>query len=156
MTDRAIIAVGVDETDSSRRALAWAAQEALRRGACLRVITAWSWEAVESAPLVAVDPEAMLSLADQTQRDAITAVIGPMSIKPSMEREVVQCTAAEALVDASQHAVLVVVGTHGRGPVRSFLLGSVSLSVIKHAACPVVVMPPVATSAREDLAATSR
>jgi nucleotide-binding universal stress UspA family protein len=158
MTESSTIAVGVDDTDSSRRALAWAAREAVRRGASLQVITAWSWDAVEGAPLAAVDPQALLSIADQTQRDAIAEVIGPMAAKPPVAREVVQCSAAEALVDASRHADLVVVGTHGRGPVRSLLLGSVSLSVIKHAACPVVVMPPVTGngSAQQDLAARSR
>ena len=143
MTEKPIIAVGVDETDSSRRALAWAAREAVRRGASLEVITAWAWD-VEAAPLAAVDPGTMLAVAEQTQQEAISDVVGPMDVKPPVIREVVQCTAAEALVDASRHASLVVVGTHGRGPVRSFLLGSVSLSVIKNAACPVVVMPPLA------------
>ena len=142
MTERPIIAVGVDETESSRRALAWAAHEAVRRGAALHVITAWSWDAVEGAPLAAVDPQTLLTIAERTQREAIAEVIGPMPTKPSVTRHVARSTAAEALVDASQQAVLVVVGTHGRGPVRSFLLGSVSLSVIKNAACPVVVMPP--------------
>ena len=142
MTERPIIAVGVDETGSSRRALAWAAQEAVRRGAALHVITAWSWDAVEGAPLAAVDPQTLLAIAERTQRDAIADVVGPMPAKPPITRHVVRCPAAEALADASKGAALLVVGTHGRGPVRSLLLGSVSLSVIKHSACPVVVMPP--------------
>jgi nucleotide-binding universal stress UspA family protein len=146
MTERSIIAVGVDETENSRRALAWAAHEAVRRGASLQVITAWSWDDVEGAPLAAVDPETMVALAEQTQREAIDEVLAPLATRPAISREVVRSTAAEALIDASQHADLVVVGTHGRGPVRSLLLGSVSLSVIKHAACPVVVMPPAAGS----------
>jgi nucleotide-binding universal stress UspA family protein len=141
-----VIAVGVDESESSHRALRWAAHEALRRGAAVEVVTAWSWDAVEGAPLAAVDPTSLRELAESTQRRALTEVIDPMEPRPAVTCRVVQASATEALADASQHADLLVVGTHGRGPVRSFLLGSVSLSVIKHAACPVVVMPPVDTT----------
>ena len=143
MADKSMIVVGVDETASSRRALAWAAREAVRRGATLQVITAWTWDAVEGAPLAAVDPQAMMEVAEATQTEALEAVLAELDVKPVVAREIVQSTASEALVEASRQADLVVVGTHGRGPVRSFLLGSVSQSVIRHAECPVVVMPPV-------------
>jgi nucleotide-binding universal stress UspA family protein len=138
-----VIAVGVDESESSRRALRWAAQEALRRGTGLEVVTAWSWDAIEGASLAEMAPNTMQNLAEQTQNQAIEEVLEAMSPRPEITRRVVQASATQALAEASQHADLVVVGTHGRGPVRSFLLGSVSLSVIKNAACPVVVMPPM-------------
>lgn len=143
MADKSMIVVGVDETASSRRALAWAAREAVRRDATLQVITAWTWDAVEGAPLAAVDPQTMMDVAETTQTEALEAVLAELETPPVVTREIVQSTASEALVDASRRAELVVVGTHGRGPVRSFLLGSVSQSVIRHAQCPVVVMPPV-------------
>jgi nucleotide-binding universal stress UspA family protein len=142
MADKSIIVVGVDETAASRRALAWAAHEAVRRDATLQVITAWTWDAVEGAPLAAVDPQAMMEVAEQTQTEALDEVLAEFDPKPVVAREIVQSTASEALVEASREADLVVVGTHGRGPVRTFLLGSVSQSVIRHAECPVVVMPP--------------
>jgi nucleotide-binding universal stress UspA family protein len=143
MADRSIVVVGVDETASSRRALAWAAREAVRRSATLQVITAWTWDAVEGAPLTAVDPQAMMEVAETTQTEALESVLAELETRPVVAREIVQSAASEALVEASRQADLVVVGTHGRGPVRSFLLGSVSQSVIRHAQCPVVVMPPV-------------
>ncbi|HEX2806431.1 MAG TPA: universal stress protein [Kineosporiaceae bacterium] len=143
MPDTSIIAVGVDDTDSSHRALAWAAREAVRRHADLQVVTAWTWDAVEGAPIAAVDPQMMMDRAEDTQETAVREVIDDLPERPKIIRQIVQGTAADALIDASKHADLVVVGTHGRGPVRAFLLGSVSLSVIKSAGCPVVVMPPV-------------
>jgi nucleotide-binding universal stress UspA family protein len=150
-TGTSVVVVGVDDTEGSRRALEWAAHEALRRGATLQVVTAWTWDAAEGAPLAAVDPTTLMDLAEQTQRDAVDQVLGPMQHRPVVAREVVRSTAADALVAASRQADLVVVGTHGRGPVRSALLGSVSQSVIKHAECPVVVMPPPhRTPARSD------
>jgi hypothetical protein len=39
------------------------------------------------------------------------------------------------------HADLIVVGSHGHGAVRRFLLGSVADRVFKSSACPVMVVP---------------
>jgi nucleotide-binding universal stress UspA family protein len=143
MSQVSVVAVGVDESESSHRALAWAAQEALRRDATLHVVTAWSWDAADGAPVATVDAETMMTLASRAQDRAIAEVVDTMpGPRPQVTRQVVRASATEALAEASQQADLLVVGTHGRGPVRSLLLGSVSLSVIKHAACPVVVMPP--------------
>jgi nucleotide-binding universal stress UspA family protein len=50
----------------------------------------------------------------------------------------------QALVDETASTGLLVMGSHGRGPVRRALLGSVSAHVIHHAHCPVVVCPPAA------------
>lgn len=152
-----VVAVGVDETEASRRALAWAAAEAARRGATLQVLTAWTWDALEGAPLAAVDPAAMRKSAQAVQDEALKAVLADLEDPPAVAAEIVQTTAAEALVEASRHADLVVVGTHGRGPVRSMLLGSVSQAVVRHSECPVVVMPPLHehVDLKEDLVRTT-
>jgi nucleotide-binding universal stress UspA family protein len=49
---------------------------------------------------------------------------------------------ASLLVQLSSTARLVVLGSRGRGPVRSRLLGSVGVDVVRHAECPVVVHRP--------------
>jgi nucleotide-binding universal stress UspA family protein len=50
----------------------------------------------------------------------------------------------ERLVEVAeeQRAVMVVVGSRGRGPLKSALLGSVSAGLAAKAPCPVVVVPP--------------
>lgn len=47
-----------------------------------------------------------------------------------------------ALLDLASEASMIVLGSRGRGPVRSLLLGSVGLTVSQHASCPVVVLRP--------------
>jgi nucleotide-binding universal stress UspA family protein len=49
---------------------------------------------------------------------------------------------ALAIVDyAKEHAIdLIVMGTHGRGPLGHFILGSVAERVVRLAPCPVLTM----------------
>lgn len=51
--------------------------------------------------------------------------------------------AGESIVEAarSEQVDLVVVGSHGRGSVGRFFIGSVSDYVVRHATCPVLVVP---------------
>lgn len=50
---------------------------------------------------------------------------------------------AEAIVDAAsaEDADIIVLGSHGRGPIGRLLLGSVSQQVVRHSRVPVVVVP---------------
>lgn len=57
--------------------------------------------------------------------------------------------AGETIVEAAgaEGADLIVVGTHGRGPVGRLFLGSVSDYVVRHARCPAMVVRPRRTTA---------
>ena len=63
----------------------------------------------------------------------------------TVESVVLSGAPAEKIVrDAKEHASdLIVVGARGVGAVSRLLLGSVSESVLRHAGCPVLVIPPV-------------
>jgi nucleotide-binding universal stress UspA family protein len=52
-------------------------------------------------------------------------------------------SAAEA-----EHVDMVLVGSHGRGPVGRFFLGSVSEHVVRNAPCPVLVVRPRESTSR--------
>jgi len=57
-----------------------------------------------------------------------------------IERRVVEGRPAAVLVNESQGADLLVVGSRGHGGFAGLLLGSVSQQCAHHAACPVVIV----------------
>jgi nucleotide-binding universal stress UspA family protein len=57
-----------------------------------------------------------------------------------VDGRLVEGNAAESIIEAAEGADLIVVGSRGRGGLRSLLLGSVSSAVIHHTRCPTVVV----------------
>lgn len=54
--------------------------------------------------------------------------------------EVREGGAAKVLLEACQHATMLVVGSRGHGGFTGLLLGSVSANVAEHAPCPVLII----------------
>lgn len=133
------VVTGVDGSEPSKAALAWAADYARLSGAPLEVIVAWH---IPSAYDWTVpmpddwDPEA--DAKEMLERE-VTEVLGP-TLPPDVTLSVVEGPPARVLADASRSASLVVVGSRGRGEFAGMLLGSVSAFVATHARCPVVVV----------------
>ena len=103
----------------------------------LRIVHAWSYL---DQPGESFDP--------QFGRDAAHALIEQAVLRAGdalsglrVERVEVCDLPARAVLDAAQDADVVVVGARGLGEIRGFVLGSVSHEVVRHASCPVLVVP---------------
>jgi nucleotide-binding universal stress UspA family protein len=136
---RSRIVVGVDGSEGSKRALRWAARQAGFTGATLEVVTGWDYPAFYGfAPAIPDDIDFSRG-AERAQGEALDDVFG--TDRPAgMETLVVARHPAVALVEASEHADLLVVGCRGHGAFADALLGSVSTYCVHHARCPVTVI----------------
>jgi nucleotide-binding universal stress UspA family protein len=140
------IVVGVDGSEGSRTALAWAAREARLRGSPLMLVGAWEfpygsyasagWAGV--LPDLADDCKAVA--AEQIDRacDAVGTALDGLDVTRTVRRG----GAASVLIEASKDADLLVVGTRGHGGFVGMLLGSVSTQCAHHSRCPLVIVPP--------------
>ncbi|MEU1308081.1 universal stress protein [Streptomyces cinnamoneus] len=134
------LVVGVDGSDGSLAALDWAAEEAARFRLPLRVVHASLWERYEGAvpsftaerPAEEVVAQHIIASSEQRARQLFPDVQVHAVTMPD--------DAVEALLEESHRAAAVVTGCSGRGAVKGFLLGSVSLAVAGRARCPVVVV----------------
>ncbi|MEU0966788.1 universal stress protein [Streptomyces sp. NPDC005917] len=142
---RVVVGLDVDSPDDAT--LAFAFEEAARRGARLQVIAAYPWpvqfwaSARELAPPT-VDQDEV----EQETRTLAEGFLAPrLKEYPNVRAEALALPgdAAGALVAASKDAELVVVGRHRRrllAPAR--MMGSVTQAVLLHAASPIAVIPP--------------
>ena len=140
-----MIVVGVDGSESSRDALAWALAEARTRDRHVRVVAAWHVETMvyAAAPFVPPIEGGISESFEQTAQSAIAEsleAVGDAAEGIGVERSIVEGAAAHVLVQEAENAELLVVGSHGRGRVSGLLLGSVSQHCARHATCPVVIV----------------
>jgi nucleotide-binding universal stress UspA family protein len=145
------VVVGVDGSAGSRAALVHAFAAAARRAAELEVVSSYPVNLVWTGglPLEVPDTEAIRAntesrvwaLVDDVRRDpSLSRIPGAEAV--DVRLVVCEGRAVPELVERSEHADLLVVGSRGRSAVRSALLGSVALHCATHARCPVVVVHP--------------
>ncbi len=139
------IVVGIDGSHHSTRALEWALKEAALENAALTVLTVHS---VPASPWTgnpvlserdADDQEKMLHGAEELTRK-VASQLGD-SVPDSITVRAISGYPSQELIDASNDADLVVVGSRGAGGFAKLLVGSVTSQVVEHAHCPVVVVP---------------
>jgi nucleotide-binding universal stress UspA family protein len=137
------ILVGLDGSKAAHDALEWAVKHSALEHLPLNVLavhevarSAWSGN-----PIIYPEDRAEEDTARQAAQEAVNATISKLGVQPeSVTVTTVSGQPAQALIDASGNADLVVVGSRGAGGFASLLLGSVSSKVVHHAACPVVVV----------------
>ena len=137
------VVVGVDGSGSAYRAVEWAAAEAVRRGAELRLVRAFSWTTSErpirDGGRVAQYRDELLKIArGQVARAARIAA----DVRPQVETTTQVAIGApiDVLGSEARRAQLLVLGDRGLGGLAGLLLGSVAVGLAAHAACPVVIV----------------
>ncbi|NHC13935.1 universal stress protein [Motilibacter deserti] len=147
MTDQATqatIVIGTDGSESSRDALLWAADAARRTGARLRAVYAWEVPAVSGLALGFVpepDPDVSATAGREVTKNVTQALVDAGYADLPLEVRVREGHAAQAILDESADADLIVVGRRGSGGFAAAVMGSVSRYVSAHADHPVVVVP---------------
>jgi nucleotide-binding universal stress UspA family protein len=140
------IVVGVDGSAAAEAALDWAAEQAALEGRPLVLVHAvppLSAGAASSLGTLGVDTlrlredilgdaRALLTHAEERATAGRTGLVVHQVARVADPRE--------TLLELAGEDRVLVVGSRGMGPVRSLLLGSVSLALTKHAPGPVVVV----------------
>lgn len=139
------IVVGVDGSQSSHLALAWAVDQAVAEHLELTLVHAISAVTPAFTDAAIVYPEGALETLSAAGHKVLAAARAEVEHRaPGLEmHEVFRIDDPRVvLLELSRDAALVVLGSRGRGKLRSLLLGSVGVALASHAECPVVVHRP--------------
>ncbi|MEU5915129.1 universal stress protein [Streptomyces sp. NPDC047141] len=134
------VTVGVDGSEGSVAAVDWAADEAAVRGDGLRLVYATRWaEHQLGAMKVSHDDraDAAVGVLAETERR-----VGSRQPDVALTADEVEDAPVSVLLAAAARAELLVVGSHGLGGVRGFIVGSVGQEVVSEAQRPVVLVRP--------------
>ncbi|BDB42330.1 universal stress protein [Mycobacterium kiyosense] len=136
------ILVAVDGSAESDAAVVWAAREAASRHVRLTLLHAVTPVVVgwPVGQLYTEMPEWQQDNADHVVTHARHTVAESGATPADVHVEMPYANAVPALIEASKHAEMVVVGNQGIGALGRMLLGSVSSALIQHAHCPVAVI----------------
>lgn len=109
-----------------------------RIGANIEAVTTWQWP-TGIGPVIPF-PEGYDPAGDaRTMLESLVQPVADAHPSVAVRNRIVEGHPAEALVEASRHADLLVVGSRGHGAFSGMLLGSVSQHCASHAASPVVI-----------------
>ena len=137
--DRNQVAVGVDGSAASDRALTAAIAEAELRKSDLVVVHVWEY------PYGLTD-EGVGRRSDATQVDAGIVLDRALETARSLtasplDRRLIEGGTVERLLEVAAESDVLVLGSRGRGGFTSMVLGSVTLAVSTHATCTILVVP---------------
>lgn len=141
------IVVGVDGSEGSRRALAWALEEAAVRGSVVEAVVVWQspYDLARNIEFsYPVDEGRLVERASERLTVAVAETVAETAAETAaveVEPIVLEGDPAEALCARAAEADMLVVGSHGRGPVSGLLIGSVGTACAQHCLRPVVIVP---------------
>lgn len=141
---RGPVVVGVDGTPEAVDVVGFAFDEASARGVPLIAVYAW-W----MLPTGNLGPTTLRhyderEAQEEARRLLAESVAGWADKYPEVpfeQRATFSANPAAELLDLTEDAGLLVVGTHGGNALTRFVIGSVSDALVRHAACPIAVVP---------------
>ncbi len=128
------LVVGDDGSTESVRALAAARGLAARSGATIRACSVVGPAALTYHELACTDSSDALAVRISEERGRLAAHVG-------VETEVLEGDAGEAFAELSCDVDLIVIGSRGQGLWGRLGTGSTSAYLIRHASCPVLILP---------------
>jgi nucleotide-binding universal stress UspA family protein len=140
-TDGAIVA-GIDGSGSAVQAAVWAGAEAVRRGRPLRLVQVYALPQVKAPVAFGTHDQVRAGLAARAEawlaeaRNAVLAEYAGLDVTTAAR----EWSPVTALVQESQHADLLALGSRGLGGFTGLLVGSTAVAVAAHAHCPIVVV----------------
>jgi nucleotide-binding universal stress UspA family protein len=139
------ILVGVDGSPSVDRTLQWAADDARARRVPLRLVYAFRWEATRIPRYYDIpegtdlETRGLQGIADKVIEPAVDTAL---ELEPGVDvsGDAADGDPAHVLIEESEQANELVIGSRRSKALGSAVLGSVSAAVTARAACPVVVV----------------
>lgn len=144
MTERTPVVVGYNGSEEAEHALNWALDDARARGRPVRLVYGYSAPPVYG-PLAEYADELLSDIeVVRTAAQQVLAVGERKAAKIAPDVEVFgwaeQLRPSTLLLEESEDALSVVLGSRGLGALGSTFLGSVGAAVAARAACPVVIV----------------
>ncbi|HIW96183.1 MAG TPA: universal stress protein [Candidatus Corynebacterium gallistercoris] len=136
------IVVAVDGSDASNQAVRWAANAALKRGQPLQLVTAYTMPQFMYADGMVPPQELYDELEGEATEKLENArkVVQDFSPEVEVSQLVKESAPIDLLLELSDSAEMIVMGSRGLGGLSGLVMGSVSSAVVSHANCPVVVV----------------
>jgi nucleotide-binding universal stress UspA family protein len=137
-----LVVVGVDGSAESVAALAWAARYASAAGARVQALLAWHYPGAVGGPPMEKAPATVRNQTDEQMHATLDDAVAKAcpGEQPGVAKSIAYGHPAQVLIDASEGADLLVVGSRGHGSWTGMLVGSVSIHCVTGAHCPVVVV----------------
>ena len=148
------VVVGVGDDSTANRALLFAARDAIEADRELEVVHAWQLPAPTDTLVGMVASPVELRRAHREllsgAMERIRAAFPAVRLRGFLQ----EGTSGDRLASRTQHASLVVLGTHHRGVISGALLGSTVRVVLGRGRVPVCVVPPAQPSGRSPAGAS--
>ena len=128
-----------------RRALSWAVEQSVAEHRTLTLVHSihvGSPAFMDAAIVYQQDAETRLRAEGQQVLDDAVAEVERIAPGVEVEQVLRVMDPRAVLLELSRDAAMVVLGSRGRGQLRTLLLGSVGTALVRHAQCPVVVHRP--------------